>query len=224
MRRASKIPFALLLVSAALFGAILWTFVKQSRAKSDFNALMKNPLGVSYNAPTLKSIRWLCNLTDPHLMDNARYRNYRDEVCTFFSRPVESITICGFTGFRSDPDSILSRFTQLRKFYTLESTGGAPNEDDLAQLSKMLKSAPKLRVIEFKGQYISDVAIAPLAGHPSLETVCVQSIGLTPACIGTFTSMPHLSRLEIKRNAKVFQPEGIKDVQAALPKVTVEFR
>jgi hypothetical protein len=88
---------------------------------------------------------------------------------------------------------------------------------------------PKLRWIELWDENLTDAAIAPLAGHPTLECIFIRRRDkLTPASLATFASIPRLRNLNIYAPVdnvlRTFNEEDMKAFKAALPSVTVEFR
>ena len=89
-----------------------------------------------------------------------------------------------------------------------------------------LRAMPHLEDVLLAGNAITDAAVAPLAGHPSLRRFQVTSEHLSDRCVPTFATMPSLTSLALNRgwNGTPSAPADVRNtITAALPKVKVTF-
>ena len=152
---------------------------------------------------------------------------YHERFRSLFRGPIEVIDIGYPEGFRGDElGAALARFPKLRRFCVMETDDPGPSEAEWTLLCRGLRALPQLEDIELGGAWLTDAAIAPLAGHPNLRDVTIQVGRLGPECTKTFATLPRLSRLLIGEQRYEgdtwLSPEEEKAMRAALPGVTVE--
>lgn len=152
---------------------------------------------------------------------------YYERFRALFRGPIEVIDIGYPEGFRGDDLGLaLARFPKLRRFCVFENEDTGPSESEWALLCRRLRALPQLEELELAGCWLSDSAIAPLAGHPRLRVVTILEGRLSPGCTKTFAAIPNLSRLHIEgqryEGDTWLTPAEEKMMRAALPAVTVE--
>ena len=153
---------------------------------------------------------------------------YKNRFRSLFRGPIRDIVVYDFERFRGDLGAAFARFPSLRRVEVIASYDAFPTEAEWTHFCVRLRELPRLEEIELGGTWITDAAIAPLAGHPNLRTVTITLGSLTDGCTKTFASMPRLSKLHIEDQIHSedqtawLSPEQIAAMQAALPSVTVE--
>ena len=161
-----------------------------------------------------------------------RYLNrnviWHERLRALFRGPMRSIRIYEPDAFRGDLGGALARFPELERISVDGSVGeNYPTEVDWTLLCTRLRSLTQLKEIELGGTWVTDAAIAPLAGHPRLRTISINIGRLTVDSVRTFRAIPRLTKLHIEGlsgDAKTaLSAENQKAMSAALPKVTIEF-
>ena len=148
---------------------------------------------------------------------------YQERFRALFRGPIQEIDVYYFEAFHGDLGAAFARFPSLRR---VEVFDNFPTEPEWTHLCAKLRELPRLEEIELGGAWITDAAIAPLAGHPNLRTVTIEYGRLTDGCTKTFATMPRLSKLRIGEQIYPgdawLSPEQTAAMTAALPSVTVE--
>ena len=156
-----------------------------------------------------------------------RNKVYQDRFRAFFRGPIQEININDFEAFYGDLGEALARFPDLRRVAVTNYGLNLPTEAEWTKLCAHLRALPKLESIELGGEWITDAALAPLAGHPHLRSVTIPYGSHTEACVKTFATMPHLATLHYGHQfldvEDTLTPEKKAAIIAALPGVTVEF-
>jgi hypothetical protein len=80
---------------------------------------------------------------------------------------------------------------------------------------------PHLQSLTLQGGALTDAAIAPLAGHSTLETLSLSHHSLTPACASTFNAMPHLKIVNLGSESLDFPQETLDAIRTAAPGVLI---
>jgi len=145
----------------------------------------------------------------------------------FFRGSISDISIYDPQAFRGDLGTALARFPELRRVSVDGCIGPYPTEADWTLLCTRLRSFPQLKEIELGGTWVTDAAIAPLAGHPQLRTISINSGRLTADCTKTFRAIPRLTKLHIEvqihnDGEAWLSPEDQKAMSSALPAVSIE--
>jgi hypothetical protein len=152
---------------------------------------------------------------------------YQERFRALFRGPIRELHVYYCEAFTGDLGAALSRFPNLRSVTVFENEPDVPTEADMALLCKRLRTFPHLEELELGGSWVTDAAIAPLAGHPKLKSVTISYGRLTAGCVKTFSSIPHLTELHIGEQiydgAAWLSPEDQRAMSAALPGVTIEF-
>ena len=144
-----------------------------------------------------------------------------------FHDSIQEIRIRSFEAFSGDLGSEFARFPDLRRVIVEEPGGYLPTESEWTHLCARLRELPHLEEIELGGMWVTDAAIAPLAGHPNLRSIYIKYGRLTDGCTKTFASIPHLSKLKIgfqsDEEGETLSRQIKAAIRAALPAVEVEF-
>ena len=143
-----------------------------------------------------------------------------------FRGQIRDIHIYYFEAFRGDLGAVLARFPELRRVTVFENEPNSPTESQWTLLASRLRALPRLEEIELGGAWVTDAAIAPLAGHPGLRVVTILDGRLSPECTKIFVTMPRLSKLHIEgqryEGDTWLAPTDEKMLRTALPRVTIE--
>lgn len=150
---------------------------------------------------------------------------YHERFRALFRGPIEEIHIGYPESFRGDLGAALARFPRLRRFSIIENEDSGPTEADWTLLCARLRTLPNLEEIELGGSWITDAAITPLSGHPTLRSITISEGRLTSECAKTFTAIPLLAALHFEGQRYTgdtwLSPEAEKTLRASLPTVTV---
>ena len=156
---------------------------------------------------------------------NRREVNYQ-RFLALFRGSIEEINVYNFEAFCGDLGAAFARFPDLRRVKVFDDEPHFPTESEWALLCARLRALPNLEKIEFGGSWLTDAAIDPLAGHPSVRRICILRGRLTAECRVTFASIPHLSELHIEgqihEGDKWLSQENRDAMIATLPNVSVE--
>jgi hypothetical protein len=127
------------------------------------------------------------------------------------------LTVQGFKALASLP-----RLREL-SIYSPASRSASSDltEEQWALVCRESKALPHLRSLTLRGRTLTDAAIAPLAGHPTLETLSVLKHSLTPACASTLKDMPHLKVVNLGPDSDDFPQETMDAIRASAPGVLV---
>ena len=157
-----------------------------------------------------------------------RNRNliYCERFRSLFRGPVVEIEIYSPEIFCGDLGSALTRFPSLRSFRVLQAGSDRPTEADWTRLCTGLRRLPHLEAIHLAGDWLTDQAIAPLAGHPELHAVAIGEGRLTTECLKTLATIPQLKSVvfegEFYKSPAWRSPEAQKAVAEGLPGIYVE--
>lgn len=162
--------------------------------------------------------------------ESAKTRNrtivYRDRFRAFFQGSIEEINVYYFQKFHGDLGAAFARFSHLRRVAVEENEQNLPTVAEWTHLCTRLRELPNLESIEIGGAWITDAALAPLAGHPHLRSLTITHGRLTEACTETFATIPNLATLHIEDQiyeGEAWLPfEKRAAIIVALPGVTVE--
>ena len=146
---------------------------------------------------------------------------YQERFRAFFRGPIHYISIYEPHAFLSDPGAALARFPNLSHVEVDCDGGTSPTESQWSLLCTRLRSLPDLEEVGLGGDYLNDACIAPLAGHPRLRCVTIESGQITVKSLSTFSSMPQLSKLLI--GDERLTTDVANALKAALPKVKTVF-
>ena len=94
------------------------------------------------------------------------------------------------------------------------------------ELCVALRELPDLEGIVLLGSFITDDAITPLAGHPSIHRLQFSSLHLSTRSVSTFASMPSLTLLNFYEGwneKKTASYEVRRIIPGLLPSVNVRF-
>jgi hypothetical protein len=154
---------------------------------------------------------------------------YQERFRSLFRGPIRDFRIYEFLEFHGDLGSELARFQNLRRVMVENNDySNLPTESEWTLLCTRLRTLPHLEEVTLGGVSVTDAAIAPLAGHPELQTIEISSGHLTLESNKTFASMPRLSKLVIGRHVMYrevwLRPENQAMQRAALPAVSIEFQ
>jgi hypothetical protein len=154
---------------------------------------------------------------------------FHERFRALFRPPIEEVTVYDFKGLCGDLGAALARFPKLRRveLYCGEELSG-PTEADWAQLCTRMQSFPHLEEVELGGAWMTDAAIAPLAGNPHLRKITISCGRLTAKCANTFASIPHLAELAIEDqsyggNTWPWEEDDKEAIRSALPAVSITF-
>jgi len=151
---------------------------------------------------------------------------YWERFRVLFREPIREIHVYDFEAFRGDLGAALARFPHLRRVtvFTMEES---PAESEWTLLCTRLRTLPELEEIEIGGYWLTDAAIAPLAGHPQLRSITIPYARLTVGSAPTFASMPRLSKLhfdeQVEEEDASLLHENQAAMSAALPAVRIDF-
>lgn len=176
---------------------------------------------------TLQDIFWdTSGYGPPPAYTRNRAEIHHDRFQALFRKPIDEIHIYYPESLRGDLPAALARFPRLRRFTLYENEPLYPTKVEWTRLCTALRSFPNLEEIELGGAWITDSAIAPLAGHPRLRVVEISGGRLTAKCTETFASMPNLTKLHIEEQMwggntwpSAAEQEAMR---VALPKVTLK--
>ena len=142
--------------------------------------------------------------------------------------PVRECQIYGLKSMPGDLGRELGALRQLRKIHIRGMGQKRCVEADWVRLMGGLRHFPELVELELYGDQITDAVLAPLEGHPRLETLTVEDGKLTAASMKTFQRLPHLNGLYIFGNTarsdiEMISPLSSEDLSNALPSVKIEY-
>jgi hypothetical protein len=168
------------------------------------------------------------NGTEPAQTRN-RHIIYQERFRSLFRGPIRDFRIYEFQEFHGDLGAELARFKNLRRVMVENNDySNLPTQSKWTQLSTHLRTLPHLEEVTLGGVSVTDASIAPLAGHPELQTIEISSGHLTLGSTKTFASMPSLSKLVIGKHVMYrevwIRPENQAELRAALPAVSIEFQ
>jgi hypothetical protein len=159
-------------------------------------------------------------------LQHAEYRDivYHERFRALFRGTIREIQIMDPEGFRGDLGAALLRFPGLRSvtvhdYYDLK----APREAEWKLLFTRLRSLPNLEELNLGGRGISDAAVTPLAGHPTLRAIRVRYSELTPESAKIFRTLPRLSTLRLNTVLQL-TPEEEAGWSAAIPGTLINAR
>jgi hypothetical protein len=151
----------------------------------------------------------------------------RERFHALFRGSIQDVHIYYFEAFRGDLGAALARFPDLRRVTVIDNEQDLPTESEWTLLCTRLRTIPHLEEIEIGGAWVTDAAIAPLAGHPALHTLSISFGRLTASCATTFTSLPRLSKLNIGEQIHDgddwLSPASQAAMSATLPQVSIDF-
>lgn len=164
---------------------------------------------------------------DPEGLDAPSKSRNRSEVFyarfrALFRGSIREIHVYECEAFCGDLGAALARFPKLRRVTVFDDS--VP-ESDWTFFCKSLRKLPRLKEIGLGGSGVTDEAIAPLSGHPNVQSIVIEYGRLTERAVTTFASMPQLTSLSI-----VGDPDGVRlseeekaAMKTALPGVTIDF-
>jgi len=158
---------------------------------------------------------------------SVRHIIYQERFRAFFRGPIREVHVFYCEAFTGDLGAALQRFPGLRRVTVSENEPDVPTEADWKLLCMRLRSLPQLEEVELGGAWITDAAIAPLAGHPKLRSINISYGRLTSACAKTFAGIPRLTKLQFEEQIYAgdawLTPEGQSAMNAALPAVSITY-
>jgi len=166
---------------------------------------------------------------DPNAPAKARNRNavYYTRFLSLFRGPIREIHIHDFEAFHGDLGAALARFPNMRRVSVFDSGLDLPTESEWTSFCTRLRALPRLEEIELGGAWVTDRAIAPLAGHPHVRTLSIRYGRLTTDSTKTFASLPRLATLRIKdqmhEGEASISSANHAAMTSALPSVIIEF-
>jgi hypothetical protein len=231
MRRYAYMSLFCFVVLLAL-AVLLWRPVRQALAVAEVQRCAGPGARVSFHSRDFTGAKGTLPSRLPASVDSAfkevltkhlkispgKMAVYEQRFFSLFSDSIESITL-GLP--ESDAlGAALERFPQLRSVRIAE--GRPAIRGDWAKLCAGLRQCRRLEEVHLSGPNLTDSAIAPLAGHPTLQSVDLGG-HLTPASIETFRSMPALTELTFfSVGHHLLEAERIA-IKVALPSVKVQF-
>ena len=125
--------------------------------------------------------------------------------------------------------AFLASLPSLKRLVFSDVAKGTSHEFTEAQWMKLcadLRAMPRLEELLLSGHAITDAALVPLTGHPSLRKGDFTASRLSAGCLATFASMPSLKELGFYggwSGAESAPDDVRKTLSAALPKVKLTF-
>jgi hypothetical protein len=131
--------------------------------------------------------------------------------------------------FHRHVPELRERFPDLRD---VGFSADSITEADVTQLCTELRAYPSLEEISLSAALVTDAALAPLAGHPRLKWVWLNTRGthrspppqVTSRSADTFASMPALRAVTIEWKGDLDYIRELERLQARLPQVRVDWR
>ncbi|WP_050028041.1 hypothetical protein [Verrucomicrobium sp. BvORR034] len=226
--RPSHILLALLAVVLLTLG-LLYARTELTLAK--FAALDQTYEGDRFE-PGFSKPRWMPSIGDEGIAYLTRRLTANDELAYYLHNRLR-----GTLGARLPPIYLTNVrsikpgfYDTLRQFsnatavvVNFSTSSNGATEADATQVCEALRDLPRLRKIDLAGVQFTDSSIAPLAGHPTVNTLCLPASHITRASIPTLASMPLLGNLLIQTGTGNITPtEETLAIRAALSgRVTV---
>ncbi|WP_265595966.1 hypothetical protein [Verrucomicrobium sp. BvORR106] len=178
-------------------------YVRTELILAKFAALAQTYEGHRF-APGFSKPRWMPSIGDDGIEFLTRRLTANDELAYYLHNRLRGTLGAKLpTIYITDVKSIKPGFHDaLRQFsnakavvVSFSANSNELTEADATQVCEALRDLPKLRNIELDGVQFTDASIAPLAGHPTVNTLRLPASRITQASIPTLSSMPSLSTL-----------------------------
>jgi hypothetical protein len=178
-----------------------------------------------------KSVDWYGDWT--HASDHERKLYRHRLMMPFRGGQLRNLEIYDPGDFDGRLCIIIERCRALRSVTILDWGGGAvpptPPESSWRSLCEALRTLPRLETLGIGSEQLTDDALAPLAGHPTLRKISMErvSISITPDAARIFASMPNLKELSLgepsRGTEEIWTKDAMARFRAALPGVKVTF-
>lgn len=179
-----------------------------------------------------KTAEWYGGLT--HASHNQRELYYDRLTAPFRGLQLRNLEIYDPKNFDERLCKVVGKCKALRSLSIVDWGGWAtpptPSESSWRSLCETLRMLPRLETLHLASEQLTDDALAPLAGHPTLRRFSLERVGMsiTPAAAHTFASMPNLKELALGQPSggteDVWTEAAIAEFQMALPGVAVTFQ
>jgi hypothetical protein len=219
MNRRLKIVLAILSV-LGLLTVWLWRPAKLLRDLGELERVAGGTVWVNFDEPGWMPDSWGVPLTTfvESKVQSTSGRKFVSAAIMALGGGIHSMIFDGNNFPRHVPE-IRKRFPELReaRFWTTDLT-----EAEVMQFSRELRDYPSLEALLLRdGKSITDATLAPLAGHPRLETLEVHHSGITSQSAGTFAAMPALRTLMFVGARKAGRETDLEKLTPLLPVVRV---
>ena len=176
------------IAAAALF---LWSCIERVTSVAAVQNSLERAWEIDFNAggcpaslPTVIDDKVYDFLFDRFPDKNGELLNrdiiWHERFRALFRGPIRDIKIYEPDAFRGDLGVALARFPELQRVSVDGSVGeNYPTEANWTLLCTRLRSMTQLKEVELGGTWVTDAAIAPLAGHPSLRIILINNGQLT---------------------------------------------
>ncbi|RBP44645.1 hypothetical protein DES53_104467 [Roseimicrobium gellanilyticum] len=176
-----------------------------------------------------KSVEWYGEWT--HASSNQRELYYYRITTPFRAGRLRNLGIYDPKNFDERLGDVIRRCRGLQSVEVLDWGGWGspptPPESSWRSLCEALRTLPRLHTLGIGSEELTDAALAPLAGHPTLRTITMERVpmSITPESARTFASIPHLKELILgepsRTTEEVWTEAAIARFRAALPGVSV---
>jgi hypothetical protein len=221
--RRSRIMLALVLVALAALGLFAWRPVQQVWALAALQACIEGGVAPEMESRSLRFPdaidRSITKAIEQRAAGSGRERDHVRLYHALFAEPIDKINLYAHA-FHGDPGVALARFPRLSYLYIYMGRRETPTEEELTQLCRALRGMPQLQSIVFWGDAVTNVSLAPLAGHPTLRELTICKGPFTAEVTQTLRSLPSLDYLGL--DSKTLTADDIKSITTALPSVKIK--
>lgn len=176
-----------------------------------------------------KSVEWYGELTQA---DSEQRELYYYRVTTpLRAGRLRNLGIYDPKNFDDRLGNAIRRCSGLRSVEVLDwggwGTPPTPPESSWRSLCEALRTLPRLEELGIGSEELTDAALAPLGGHPTLRKITLERVpmSITPESARIFASMPNLKELTLgepsRMTEEVWTKEAIVRFRRALPGVVV---
>jgi hypothetical protein len=190
-----------------------------------------DPIPAFVDSAIFKSVEWYGEWTGAD--DDLRELYCERLAMPFQARQLRNLELYDPKNFDVRLCNIIRKCSGLQSVTILDWGGWGlpltPPESSWRSLCEALRTLPRLETLGIGSEQLTDDALAPLAGHPTLRKITMERvpISITPDSARTFARMPSLKELFLgepsRSTEEIWTEAEMARFRAALPEVKVTF-